>query len=121
MSSRLMRGVRRAFSWSMAMYEFVVGKDYSREDIHVQCGGNKQAFLPEKNGKIVAALFAQGSQSRRARCHSVQHERIGARVPLFRYGREQTAMPERRLRRGSDTARSRAGGDAACESPVQGS
>lgn len=39
------------------MYEFVVGKDYSREDIHVQCGGNKQAFLPEKNGKIVAACL----------------------------------------------------------------
>ena len=39
------------------MYEFVVGKEYSRADIHIECGGNKQAFLPAKNGKIVAACL----------------------------------------------------------------
>ena len=36
---------------------FEQGKNYSREDIHVICGGNKQSFLPAKNGKIVAACL----------------------------------------------------------------
>jgi hypothetical protein len=39
------------------MFDFQIGKDYTREDIHVQCGGNKQAFLPTKNGKVVAACL----------------------------------------------------------------
>ncbi|MET0519115.1 MAG: DUF6697 family protein [Burkholderiaceae bacterium] len=37
---------------------FVIGKDYSREDIHAQCGGNKQAFLPTHQGKVVAACLS---------------------------------------------------------------
>lgn len=36
---------------------FVVGKDYSREDIHVAVGGNKQAFLPTHHGRVVAACL----------------------------------------------------------------
>ena len=36
---------------------FELGKDYSREDIHVHCGGNKQAFLPVYRGKVVAACL----------------------------------------------------------------
>jgi hypothetical protein len=36
---------------------FVIGKDYSREDIHATCGGNKQAFLPTHHGKVVAACL----------------------------------------------------------------
>jgi hypothetical protein len=39
------------------MFEFEVGKEYSRENIHVQCGGNKQAFLPVSKGKVVAACL----------------------------------------------------------------
>jgi hypothetical protein len=36
---------------------FEQGKDYTREDIHTICGGNKQSFLPTKNGKVVAACL----------------------------------------------------------------
>lgn len=36
---------------------FELNKDYTREDIHVQCGGNKQAFLPIYKGKVVAACL----------------------------------------------------------------
>jgi hypothetical protein len=36
---------------------FVIGKDYTREDIHSTCGGNKQAFLPTHHGKVVAACL----------------------------------------------------------------
>jgi hypothetical protein len=39
------------------MFDFEMGKDYTREHIHTVCGGNKQAFLPAKNGKIVAACL----------------------------------------------------------------
>jgi hypothetical protein len=34
---------------------FETGKEYSREDIHRVAGGSKQAFLPVKGGKVVAA------------------------------------------------------------------
>jgi hypothetical protein len=34
---------------------FETGKEYSREDIHRVTGGCKQAFLPVKGGKVVAA------------------------------------------------------------------
>jgi hypothetical protein len=34
---------------------FEIGKEYSREDIHRVTGGSKQAFLPVKGGKVVAA------------------------------------------------------------------
>jgi hypothetical protein len=36
---------------------FELGKDYTREYIHVICGGNKQSFLPAKKGKVVAACL----------------------------------------------------------------
>jgi len=36
---------------------FDIGKDYTREDIHTQCGGSKQAFLPVSRGKVVAACL----------------------------------------------------------------
>ncbi len=39
------------------MVEFEIGKDYSREYIHTVCGGSKQAFLPTKHGKVVAACL----------------------------------------------------------------
>ncbi|WP_233829052.1 hypothetical protein [Paraburkholderia sp. ZP32-5] len=38
---------------------FEVGKEYSREDIHRVTGGCKQAFLPVKGGKVVAARLRQ--------------------------------------------------------------
>ena len=36
---------------------FEINKNYTREFIHQVCGGNKQAFLPMKNGKVVAACL----------------------------------------------------------------
>jgi len=33
---------------------FEKSKEYTREFIHTVCGGSKQAFLPTKNGKVVA-------------------------------------------------------------------
>ncbi len=36
---------------------FEMNKNYSREYIHTIRGGNKQAFLPTKNGKVVAACL----------------------------------------------------------------
>ncbi|MGU7770712.1 hypothetical protein ACV229_11090 [Burkholderia sp. MR1-5-21] len=36
---------------------FEINKNYTREFIHTVCGGNKQAFLPTKNGKVVAACL----------------------------------------------------------------
>lgn len=38
---------------------FEIGKEYSREDIHGVTGGCKQAFLPVKGGKVVAARLRQ--------------------------------------------------------------
>jgi len=34
---------------------FEIGKEYSRENIHKITGGSKSAFLPVKDGKVVAA------------------------------------------------------------------
>ncbi len=36
---------------------FEIGKNYTREDIHTVCGGNKQSFLPTSKGKVVAACL----------------------------------------------------------------
>jgi hypothetical protein len=36
---------------------FEIDKNYSREYIHTICGGSKQAFLPARNGKVVAACL----------------------------------------------------------------
>ncbi|SDD91374.1 hypothetical protein SAMN05216345_12137 [Cupriavidus sp. YR651] len=36
---------------------FEIGKEYTREHIHTVCGGSKQAFLPTKNGKVVAVCL----------------------------------------------------------------
>ena len=36
---------------------FELSKQYSREAIHSACGGSKQAFLPAKNGRVVAACL----------------------------------------------------------------
>lgn len=73
---------------------FEINKTYSREFIHSVCGGNKQAFLPTKNGKVVAAclrrdlnpqapdiIICDGSASARAagRTLASQH---GA-IPVF--------------------------------------
>jgi hypothetical protein len=36
---------------------FEINKNYTREFIHTACGGSKQAFLPTKNGRVVAACL----------------------------------------------------------------
>ncbi len=36
---------------------FEVNKEYSRENIHAEVGGNKDSFLPAVQGKIVAACL----------------------------------------------------------------
>ena len=33
---------------------FEIGAEYTRDDIHAQCGGSKQAYLPTVTGKVVA-------------------------------------------------------------------
>jgi hypothetical protein len=38
-------------------FMFEINKVYTREFIHTACGGSKQAFLPAKNGKVVAACL----------------------------------------------------------------
>ncbi|MYM68327.1 hypothetical protein GTP45_16035 [Pseudoduganella sp. FT55W] len=36
---------------------FELNKEYSRENIHAVVGGNKESFLPARQGKIVAACL----------------------------------------------------------------
>jgi hypothetical protein len=36
---------------------FEIDKNYTREYIRTVCGGSKQAFLPTRNGKVVAACL----------------------------------------------------------------
>ncbi|SDG62020.1 DUF6697 family protein [Paraburkholderia phenazinium] len=36
---------------------FEIDKNYTREYIHAFCGGSKDAFLPTRNGKVVAACL----------------------------------------------------------------
>jgi hypothetical protein len=36
---------------------FEINKNYTREFIRTICGGSKQAFLPARNGKVVAACL----------------------------------------------------------------
>lgn len=38
---------------------FVVGEEYTRNDIHELVGGSKQAYLPNKNGRVVAACLTK--------------------------------------------------------------
>lgn len=33
---------------------FEIGAEYTRDDIHAQCGGSKQAYPPAVAGKVVA-------------------------------------------------------------------
>jgi len=60
------------------MSTFVIGKDYSREEIHAVCCGNKQSFLPTHHGKVVAACTgaAQRSAGRTL-------ARQGGSIPVF--------------------------------------
>ncbi len=53
---------------------FEIGKEYSREDIHRITGGSKEAFLPVKGGKVVAARLRQDLNPR-----ALRRQRIGAR------------------------------------------
>jgi hypothetical protein len=36
---------------------FEISQNYTRDYIHTVCGGSKQAFLPTRNGKVVAACL----------------------------------------------------------------
>ena len=36
---------------------FILGFDYTREEIHAQCGGSLQSDLPHKEGGVVAACL----------------------------------------------------------------
>jgi len=38
---------------------FIVGSEYSRDDIHAQLGGSKQAYLPTQRGRVVAACLTR--------------------------------------------------------------
>lgn len=73
---------------------FEINKDYTREFIHSACGGSKQAFLPTKNGKVVAAclrpdlnhhapevIICDGSASARAAGRTLALQ--GNAIPVF--------------------------------------
>jgi hypothetical protein len=73
---------------------FEINKNYTREFIHTACGGSKQAFLPTKNGKVVAAclrsdlnpqapevIICDGSASARAAGRTLSGQQ-GA-IPVF--------------------------------------
>lgn len=36
---------------------FTLGNTYTRDDINAQLGGEKETYLPQKNGKIVCGCF----------------------------------------------------------------
>ena len=36
---------------------FIVGREYTRDEIHAKVGGSKQSYLPTKNGAVVAACL----------------------------------------------------------------
>lgn len=36
---------------------FILGNTYTRDEIHNQLGGEKETYLPQKNGKIVCGCF----------------------------------------------------------------
>ncbi|WP_063533434.1 hypothetical protein [Burkholderia sp. MSMB1589WGS] len=73
---------------------FELNKHYTREFIHTACGGSKQAFLPTKNGKVVAAclrtdlnpqapdvIICDGSASARAAGKTLAGQ--GGTIPVF--------------------------------------
>ncbi|CAM2157413.1 conserved protein of unknown function [Pararobbsia alpina] len=73
---------------------FDLNKNYSREFIHTACGGSKQAFLPTKNGRVVAAclrtdlnpnapdvIICDGSASARAAGRTLAGQ--GVAIPVF--------------------------------------
>ncbi|KVE40858.1 hypothetical protein [Burkholderia sp. BDU5] len=73
---------------------FEINKNYTREFIHTACGGSKQAFLPTKNGKVVAAclrtdlnpqapniIICNGSASARAAGRMLAGQ--GGAIPVF--------------------------------------
>jgi len=73
---------------------FEINKNYTREFIHSVCGGSKQAFLPTKNGKVVAAclrmdlnpqapdiIICDGSASARAAGRTLAGQ--GDAIPVF--------------------------------------
>lgn len=39
------------------MCNFVLGETYTRDEIHDQLGGSKQAYLPVSNGRVVCGCF----------------------------------------------------------------
>lgn len=73
---------------------FETNKNYTREFIHSVCGGSKQAFLPARNGKVVAAclrmdlnpqapdiIICDGSASARAAGRTLAGQRDA--IPVF--------------------------------------
>jgi hypothetical protein len=73
---------------------FELDKNYTREFIHMACGGSKQAFLPAKAGKVVAAclrkdlnpqapdiIICDGSASARAAGRTLAAQRDA--IPVF--------------------------------------
>jgi hypothetical protein len=38
---------------------FIIGRDYTRNQIHAHLGGSKQSYLPTKNGEVVAACLTK--------------------------------------------------------------
>lgn len=66
-----------------------VGTEYTRAEIHAQCGGNQQTYLPHKAGVVVAAcldptLNPGGNPSlHRCRCQSIAENRHARTLPIY--------------------------------------
>lgn len=41
-------------------HKFILGKRYSRREIHEKIGGEEQTYLPQKHGRIVCGCFKMG-------------------------------------------------------------
>ena len=73
---------------------FELNKNYTRQFIHGICGGSKQAFLPTKDGKVVAAclrpdlnpnapdvIICSGAAASRAAGRTLARQ--GGTIPVF--------------------------------------
>jgi len=52
-------GSREGQSLERKVPEFVIGKSYTRDNIHEALGGGVQSFLPHKDGRIVCACLTR--------------------------------------------------------------
>jgi len=71
---------------------FELNKDYSRENIQQSVGGNKESFLPEYRGKIVAACL-RPDLNPKAPEYIVCNSGAAARAAGFTLSRQTDPVP----------------------------